>query len=244
MSKVDDLLKNGPPPAASTVDYLGVPKGYQANKTTRETGPFGDELNVTVPVAPRYTENDVAGIATLPTESIARLQAALYRAGVFTSEDSFVIGRWDDASKAAYRKVLGFANESGMDEREALNKWAELQAADPTGGQRSSRAPLVAKVSNPIDIGAAANKVMQQTAGRSMSPQELAAFTAAYQQSEMAAQRSAYNMAGGPGGTVTDTPDITTYAAEQARKNDPVGAQEMDLLKVNDTLMNALKGGG
>jgi hypothetical protein len=192
-------------------------------------------------VVPRFKEEHVVGIAALPTETIAQLQAALYRAGVFTSEDQFTLGRWDDTSKTAYRKLLSYANESGLDEQAALSQWAQLQAADPTGSGARRRAPLAVTLPNPLDVAAIANDVAPKRIGRKLTDQELNNFTVWFQQQEAAEQEKNYNAAE-TGGTTVAAPSLASAAEAEAERLDPTGAQEMDLLGLNNTIMEYLRG--
>ena len=236
MPSSDELLNGGPPATgtATTTKYLGVPEGYEAERT----GPgrtYGVRTVGPQRVAPRYTESDVARVSSLPPEQKARLQRALLAAGLFDDEDEFTVGKWDDASMKAYRKILGYANQSGRNVAEALEEWASLTEANggPGGKKGPTRAPLVTQVSNPMDLQAMADRGAPDVIGRRVRPDEMQQIAGQYQGMEAGAQQAAYNAAA-TGGQVTAAPDFSSYLQSKLREIDPKGAQKMDTIGLAD----------
>lgn len=243
MPSSDELLSGGPPQTgtATTTKYLGVPEGYEADRPHVEYNRQGIArgLGITTPefrrtVAPRYTESDVARVSSLPPEQKARLQRALLAAGLFDDEDEFTVGKWDDASMKAYRKILGYANQSGRNVAEALEEWASLTEANGGPGKKGrERAPLVTQVSNPMDLQAMADRGAPDVIGRRVRPDEMQQIASQYQGMEAGAQQAAYNAAA-TGGQVTAAPDFSSYLQSKLREIDPKGAQKMDTIGLAD----------
>lgn len=124
-----------PVPAVGSSDsgsgskFIGVPDDY----TTRYGGsaPIPGTVQMRpdinpVMVGPTYetkgpnTTSALAAIASLPPETMARLQIRMARAGLIGSSTQVTVGVADDSTVTAYKELLGIANRYGMSDTDAL----------------------------------------------------------------------------------------------------------------------------
>ena len=96
---------------------IGVPADFVASRQVPDalgaTRP-GDPTRVQT-FEPQYFEGDELAPASLDGTVIARLQKRLVAAGLL-KEDDYYSGYWDDLTAAAYKKALGYSNQSpGLD---------------------------------------------------------------------------------------------------------------------------------
>jgi hypothetical protein len=240
----DDLLSGGPPVDDEETDtpYLGVPKGYAFPDRRPPWAPsFGLGPDKPKPFEP-YVKGDEFGPSSLATEDRARLQLALRDAGLYTKNERFQLGVWDQNTRTAYKRLLEYANGAGLDWQAALQDYAAAkeQMGDTAG---EGRAPLTVKVSNPADIRKAADAAAQGALGRRLRPDEIDKLVTAYQTLEKDEQTKAYGLAE-TGGTMTAAPDPGVFLENKAREVDPVGAREYDELGVGNEFFDLLEGSG
>jgi hypothetical protein len=109
--------------------FIGVPDDY----TTRYGGsaPIPGTVQMRpdinpVMVGPTYetkgpnTTGALQAIASLPPETMARLQIRMARAGLIGSSTQVTVGVADDSTVTAYKELLGIANRYGMSDTDAL----------------------------------------------------------------------------------------------------------------------------
>lgn len=106
--------------------YIGVPDTYSVS--ANQTGRFGPlktgYVLAKTPVPPRYVTGAEYRPRFLAPERIAALQQTLARSGLIGPKQTYRIGVWDETSASAYRKVLAYANQGGIDEDTALTEIA------------------------------------------------------------------------------------------------------------------------
>lgn len=176
-------------------------------------------------VAPRYFDGAQWLPAQLPPDQLASLQRRMVTAGLLKSGEA-QLGVWDTASVTAYTKLLEYANASGLDNAAALDRWEAAHAADPNAG----RAPLQVKVTNPDELAQVFRAAVINTRGEGWASDKIQQMVNAYQGIESGAQQQAYNMQD-TGGTVVAPPSAQSFAETQVRQQDPLGAQEHDIIK-------------
>lgn len=207
-----------PPSKASERSPLGVPDDYMAS-SPRRPAPFASRLGPKTyqppPRPPRYFAGDELIPAALAPERVAAMQRALATAGLIGPKTKFRVGVWDDTTRNAYRNLLEFANVYGIDEAEALRRYASSEETDPSGD--AERAPLVVRQSSPDDLRATFETVARRRIGRKLAPEEVERFVSAYQAEEAAVQTQAYGAAE-TGGTVTDVADPQAFLAAKLAK--------------------------
>lgn len=102
---------------------------------------FGGRAQVGIDVKPVFREQDVLSIGFMPTEEVKRIEKRLVEAGLLTANRA--TGRWGPESQAAYRTVLGYANENGItDPTQAME---EMIALAPTEEDILATNPFVAR---------------------------------------------------------------------------------------------------
>lgn len=239
-------LLQGGGTAGGTQDFLGLP----ANETEISSGRYQVPIEQGVK-APRYYN----GAQLLPLledwtpQDTWKLQQQLIGAGVL--DDDFRQGVWDPKSQAAFSEILGYANSSGTDWREAMNKYnaGTAMTIDPKTGQpvkrtttKKGQAPLVLKYTNPDDLAEVANNVAQKRLGRTFSQDELNRFVTSYHGTEAGAQTGAYNAGVGAGGGITEAPAPDTAALTYARKIDPVASTAMNIIPLIEGVNQLMRG--
>lgn len=173
---------------------------------------------------PRYFAGAEWLPAQLPPDQLAQLQRKMVAAGLLKS-GSAQLGVWDTTSMNAYMQLLAYANASGLDAGTALDRWGQAHALDPNAG----RAPLQVRTTNPEDLRKVFRQSIIDTLGEGWDTAKIDQMVAAYQGVETAAQTQAYGMQD-TGGTVVQPPDPSTFASAQARQENPLGAQEHDVI--------------
>jgi hypothetical protein len=84
---------------------------------------------------PQYFEGDELGPAALGPAGVGELQGFMSAAGLLDPDD-FRFGVWDEASRSAYKSLLGEANASGLSVDMALTN--RLNSGDMGGGYGAS----------------------------------------------------------------------------------------------------------
>lgn len=245
-----------PPPSADEDEetFIGpsgtqLGSGYRANVAHRTThffdpaamGESGEPVpysrSYTTPVPPRYHVGDEWAPQTNSwrDERIADLQSQLVDAGLL-DKGKYQRGYWDDTSAAAYKKLLGYSNVSGLDDQSTLSRYREIQAkygATETTG--ATRQPFLGRNTDPEYLKNLLDDVAVRTIGRRISPEENAQFVTAFNQSQVAVQRQEYDLTGaglpgGTGGTVTDV-EPGAQAEKFVRDNNPQDVAEYDAIQ-------------
>lgn len=216
-------------------DPVGVDKDYVAPRATAQPD-YGDEGLERERAAfaresgqyqqgPRFFEGDLDKPRGWSPGAVAGLQSDLVAAGLL-SEKGFALGEYDDRTRNAYKKVLSYANQLGVDADTAFGRLlkAGFGGRGPGGGG-ASRAPFHAELPNPDDVKAVVDATVPNIIGRTLTDDEKAAVIAAYNAVATGAQQNAYNTAAS-GGTTTEAPAIDTFVASKAKELHP---EEADL---------------
>lgn len=175
-------------------------------------------------VLPRYFDGDQWIPASMPPDQLAGLQRRMVQAGLLKPGQA-QLGVWDAVSMDAYTRLLAFANASGLLAEQALDRWGQAHAADPNAG----RAPLTKQVSSLEELRPAIRKAFIDTLGAGISQDQIDRLAGEYQRIQGGAQEQAYNMQD-TGGTVVQPPSADAFAVAKAKEQNPLGAQEHDLI--------------
>ena len=152
-------------------------------------------------------------------DQVVTLQNQLIQAGLLSPKAARA-GMWDAKSQDAYKVVLAFANQHGMNAKDALNVFL----ANPVNQVKGKQTPFQAK--NPLDVAAEVSgggpgqtNTAQALTGQNLSPSETKDFTAWYAQQEATA-RDAYKKADlTAGGVATDAPSVTAAAQQYIKEH-------------------------
>lgn len=124
---------------------------------------------------------------TLSPEARARLQRAMAQAGLIGKNSTYRLGVWDETSVKAYKKVLSYANQGGLDADTALQELMMAPQFDAEGlesGLGGGAAPVepgnVSRTTNPLSIEAQMQAVARERLGRKLNTKEVAKFAALY----------------------------------------------------------------
>lgn len=216
-----------PPPViiSGTQTHIGVPpdyKGPHASAVDALAGafdtpgqrPYSESQMGMANLAPRYKTG--AELAPLNTpEIVPQLQAQMIKAGLLDAKN-IRPGIWDSTSQAAYKKVLAYANQQGLNAQQAM----ALLGSNPKLGATHTRAPLTIQETNPVDIMAVAQQSAQSLLGRNLSPNELEPFVKQYQSQEASAQKASYKIGNpdGSGGVAVYAPTVAHAADDYYQK--------------------------
>lgn len=168
----DKYLAGGPLPGGAPTgsdEFIGVPKGYtvpvggpghggdmgdmfrdegHTNYTLAGPGLARQFTSTIQPHAPLYAKGAEQQIRNMSVENLARLQGQLAEAGLIGPETRFRVGIPDDTTLAAYKKLLGVANNYAVDTDQALSMLKNTPSL--MGGKVS-----VDKDGNLVEAGAA-----------------------------------------------------------------------------------------
>lgn len=228
---------------------IGVPIDYVAKRTQQTTeddlawrggrpGARQVASTITSKVPAQYFEGDDWVPSGFPPGRIADLQRSLIAANIINKKDNIQIGVWDPVSRKAYRDLLSYANGAGMSMTEALNY---IGAQGGMADQTTKRAPLQVRLTNPEDLKPAFIAGVMKATGQAWSNDRIDAMVAAYQQQERTAQEQDYAQ-GETGGTVVQPPSAASFAAAQAKQQDPGGVEAHDALGYENKFFSMLKG--
>lgn len=235
--------KGGPPTAAPDDEnpLLGVQPGYSipGQRRGRVTGPEGaiaDYFNGTR--YPRYRQADLDAPKTQQWDGdrIAQMQQELIAAGLL-SKKGYKLGKYDEPTRAAYKNLLEYANQSGIDAASALREYASTPTVGGDGG--SERQPFVAEPLNPLDIKDVIAKTAPDVLGRNLSEDEQNAVVAAYNSILVGAQKTAYN-ANETGGTAPQPPSVAAFTAQRAKELHPEEADQYGLIQQGKVLYSMI----
>ncbi len=224
---------------------IGVPVDFVASvDVPLETGPsfFADirsgrfDTPGTREVEPQYFEGDELAPATLDPAVIARLQRRLVAAGLL-DDGTFYEGAWDDLTIAAYKSVLGFANQNGIDATRSMDRLIATLPQSVKDARARAKALEVFQEPPYIkpDMATLAQDVkryFRQEVGRDPTASEMAEFSgamsAAYRadfDAVQAAEEAAFNAANDPtlGGPSRTGGTIDQIAASISQPGGDVG---------------------
>lgn len=186
-------------------------------------------------VPARFREGDQYFIYSMTPEQVAALQDRLIAAGLLppsaVTSRGFVGPADSDPTFAAYEELLAFANQAGY-----ASPTQALDALRKTPVQPAGRAHLPPQTSNPDDLRRVFRAAVIDTLGQGWSEDQINGMVDAYQSLEIEHANRAAGMQDQvalgvtPGGTLEAPPSPETFAVNQAREADPVGAQASDFL--------------
>lgn len=203
---------SAPPSGTTKTHYLGVPDGYKP-PTIGTVPPFeGMHPGPGVPGTPfgtvvnpdPYTETDKWGPAA-DVGSIATIQAEMVAAGLLNKTDVRP-GVWDAASADAYGKVLGFANQQGLNATDALTI---LTSNPPLGRDKRGAVGPTISFTNPEDVQSGYQNVSQALTGQEQDPSQ---FQQHYHDLEAAQAHKT-------GQNYTQAPSLTGAATQYVQNN-------------------------
>lgn len=119
---------------------LGVEEGYSTTvrrSWTPSPGRSGrvdtSALGYTANQGPRYFQNDQFRLAAAPPQQIVRIQRQMWDAGLYDGPIDHV-GVWSGNTVKAYKKLLEYANQSGLSADQALVQMKRGAVAGGTAG--------------------------------------------------------------------------------------------------------------
>lgn len=177
-------------------------------------------------VAPRYFDGDERNPASYPVDDMIMLQKYMVQIGLVKPGQG-QLGVWDKTWADAYSQVLGFANSAGLDDKTALARWGDMAATNPP---LNARAPLQTRTTNPDELAQIFRKTIIDTRGEGWDTEKINRMVKAFQADEIRADTAAYDQQI-TGGNVVQPPSAASFAETQVRKEDPLGAQEHDVIK-------------
>lgn len=135
--------------------------------------------------APRepYFDGAEFGPRSLSPETRARLQSAMAQAGLIGENDTYRLGVWDETSTKAYKKVLAYANQGGIDADTALDELLQSQMYDMNGlaGGLEPDPGRVTSTTSSLTLEAQVQAAAQARLGRKLRAGEVSKFAAIYQ---------------------------------------------------------------
>jgi len=247
---IEALIAGGPSGGSAAVDqkkhYIGPqPDSYVAQRQIPGAGTQGssahlnsvinnDTLHVYTPgggpiaVPQRYAEGTEFGPRMLSPERIAQLQQALIGAGLITKKQTFRVGVWDETSSKAYRNVLAYANQGGIDADTALSELTFNAASGKGGlihgdgsgadGGSAGRQGRVQTLTPAVTLEEQVQQSARSRLGRKLRKSEVSRFVSVYNGIEKrsnAQELSAANTADAGGDTTLTAPPSTDVAASQ-----------------------------
>lgn len=174
-------------------------------------------------------------------------QQRLYNAGLLST---FTPGTLDKATRAAFKDLLGTANQSASTWQSTLQN---IEDAGGVAGKKKAEPakppPLTISLSNPDDIKAAISSTAKTLYGGDLPDSEVASMVATFQDKERQSQTQAYNQqyspegaaAGngvyGPGGETVAAPNLSAFVEQQIKAAHP---DQVAKVEFSGTLNNAL----
>jgi len=240
-----------PPPGGSTSTYIGIPNNYDPGRlpygypgTAGFSGsheplyPGGPQTDRQIPAGyPGYQEGDQYRPRNLSSDQIWATQQTLAKMGLLSGP--FLPRVWDQATADAYKAVLGYANQHGISDEQAMIELGNsaklgLMTVDaqgnviPAGSAAAQRAPLVTHLTDPKILKPAFRQIAIND-GVAWNEDQVNTAVMAYNALEKQRQQQAYD-AQVKGGTVYDVPDPQSYMDAYVRDLAPGAVAEHDAL--------------
>jgi hypothetical protein len=150
-----------------------------------------------------------------------------------------VLGRInDDKTIAKVKDLLGYVNTDEAVKGADIQTALEYYAKNPLEVQAASQRAAV-RLTNPIDLRQPFERGAQAVIGQRLAPEQTKKMETEFAKLETQYQQGA---ATGAGGTVTQTPDPTAFAQEQARKLQPTAAKATEYSDYMGILSELLQG--
>lgn len=255
-----------PPPITEEdeTEYIGpgtsrLSGGYRAQTKDTRTHHFdpttmgegGEPVpyrsTITSEVGPRYKLGDEWSPQTQSWDPVrvADMQAQLVDAGLL-DPDKYERGWWDEESARAYRQLLGYANVSGLDSHQTLQRIGEVKSRFGTTGDKAKvRQPFISELTDPVALSDLLDEVSVRRMGRGLSLEEKERFSTSFRGLQESSQRQAYEasgsgLPGGPGGSVTaPNPQARAEAfVTETRPDDVAAYQYLQAFKSFENLLS------
>lgn len=189
-------------------------------------------------VGARYYEQDTLEPLKWSAEQRADLQRVLQGIGLY-GEDKIRLGSWSSKDQAIYAELLASANVEGLTWAEMLQKWKRNPPADLLDEiKKNGPAPLVVHHTDARDLEQTAKEVSRQKIGR-VDRGFANSVAGPYQAIETQTQTAAYNAAE-TGGTVTDAPSASAFAADRLDRTNGVEVDSYSTLGAFNEVLRQL----
>lgn len=185
------------PPGASAAEprqskALGIPETFvPATRPFVPSGPIspGQAERRSAAAQPRAPYFDGAQYAprSLSPEARARIQTAMAQAGLITERQTYRLGVWDEVSSDAFKKVLEYANQGGIDADTALEELLQAQQYDGAGnlsGALEQDPGRVTSTTSRLTLEQQIQQAARSRLGRKLRSSEASKFAAVYQSME------------------------------------------------------------
>jgi hypothetical protein len=230
---------------------IGVPYGYMAQGQADVTstagmlspmqqalansfapGSFGTSQAGAGRVAPRYHEGDEFLPGSLSPDVIAMMQKELVDAGILDPK-GVLMGRYDAKTQAAYKKLLGYANQTGQDMATTLKRYMALQKQQGETGPQPQ--PLPIQLTNDADLQAVFRNSAMNLIGKNLTPDQTQSMVQAYHAIQTWTQTQTANLQreaqlnqqgirtehSGQTVVTQDAPTAANYSEQQIRATQP-----------------------
>lgn len=240
-----------PPPVTGTRQPIGVPADYSIPVPITNPVQIREMGGGVTMQRPAYWDGDEWIPSSFSAMEIFQLQSALARVGLLRGTWSG--GYWDDASRKAYRELLGMANARGSRNadqllNEMLTQTQELGGALFTidengnivmtrGEGTETRAPLVTRTTDPASLRSVFRRSVIELLGEGWSEDQINDMVAAYNSMEVSRQKAAYD-AQLTGGSVMDIPSPESFIEAKVQEMDPTGVQANTALNLASDFMS------
>lgn len=183
-----------------------------------------------------YYDGDEYFPGQLAPDSIAMLQKQMASLGLLSPNTRFRLGVWDAASQKAYRSLLAYANQQGMNYKQALTHMEsvgmgftvdEFGNIIPVGMEAEQ--PMPTQTTSPEELKLVFRAAVIDTLGQGWDQEKIDRMVASYNDMEIKQQRAAYE-ADLSGGNVVGIPSPEAFAVSYAEEQDPAKAQGEDML--------------
>lgn len=239
-----------------TAGPIGVPDDYVATVPYQLGGGGVRSANAaehwagkTHDVAPRYFDGDEYAPGSQSPSEIVELQRAMARIGLLGPNTRFRLGVWDEPTAKAYRSLLAYSNQQGVDFRVAMmnlistggnytvDKFGNIMSVEEAEAVDINKLPT--KTTDPEELKMVFRQAVIDTLGQGWSEDKLQQMAAQYNQMEIKQQRAQYQ-AEVSGGNVVQVPTPEAFAVNYAEQKDPIGAQTEDFLGQVDQFAQAI----
>lgn len=203
-------------------NYYGTRKplykvGYQNSKT------FARELN------------------NMDPNVVYLYQQRMEAAGLLES-GSYAPGKLDSATRAAFKQLLGTANQTATSWQQTLQDIESVGGLPGKQKQKQQPDAFVANLDDPATLRSAFQQVAQQLYGGDLPDSEVQSMVDAYRSQQMSKQKAAYDaqLAAANGGTPGQVDQETTpgaFAQQQLQQSHP---DQLARVKFSDTLGSIL----
>lgn len=236
---------------------IGVPDDYVATRPrVSHIGDVGSadaaaaQAGVQRETPPQYYDGDEFAPGQQSPDEIAQLQRTMASIGLLSPNTRFRLGVWDESSQKAYRGLLAYANQQGLDFRVAMMNLMSTGGnykVDEHGNivsvdQAPDISQLPTKTTNPEDLRQVFRAAVIDTLGQGWGDDKINQMIGAYNQAEIAQQQQSYQ-AELSGGNVESVASPQAFATSYAQEQDPSAAAGQNFLDYTDEFGQMLQSG-